>query len=372
MKPYRILFTIPNFITAGSGRAMLNIIERLDRTKFDPTVCVLRRGGALERDIEEQGIPVLEAPFTVTARPLFTLPPRSWKASQYFRPYRFDCWHSFHYLDDYTEAIIARLSGARKWIYTKKNMNWYRRSWYLRTLLANGVAAQNSQIVTEFMNNSLFRHKTRLIPTSVDTSLYRPGIESACKWRERFGILAGSIMVVVVAQLVPVKGHPTLIEAVARVPRAHLLIAGMPQDAQYSASLEEMVRSFAIGDRVHFLGSVPYIPGLLSEADISVLPTWARGEGCPVALLESMSCGVLSIATDVPGSRDVIQHNVNGLLIPPEDVKALAEAIQLLADHPEIRQRLSEAARKRIIGRYMISREVADYEALYESVLGHA
>jgi glycosyltransferase involved in cell wall biosynthesis len=92
-------------------------------------------------------------------------------------------------------------------------------------------------------------------------------------------------------------------------------------------------------------------------------------EGCPVALLESMACGVPSIATEIPGPRDVIQHNVNGLLVPPENVAALAEAIQLLSGRPDLRQRFSEAARKRILDQYTVSREVSDYEALYESVL---
>ncbi len=58
--PVKILFTIPNFITAGSGRAMLNIIERLDRTRFEPSIAVLKRGGSLEAEIERQGIPLLE------------------------------------------------------------------------------------------------------------------------------------------------------------------------------------------------------------------------------------------------------------------------------------------------------------------------
>ena len=138
--PTPILFTIPNFITAGSGRAMLNIIERLDRDAFAPSICVLQKGGDLEREIERQGIPLLEHPFTVPARPYHTLLARALAAARPFRPHRFALWHSFHYLDDYTEPLIARLSGAKYWVYTKKNMNWGRRSWSLRSLLATRIA----------------------------------------------------------------------------------------------------------------------------------------------------------------------------------------------------------------------------------------
>src|ERR1700733_10785909 len=114
--PSPILFTIPNFITAGSGRAMLNIIERMDRRKFAPAVCVSRKGGDLDRVVDQLGLPFIEAPFTVQAKPYVTLPLRAWKAARAFRSYRFTIWHSFHYSDDYTEPVIARLSGAASWI----------------------------------------------------------------------------------------------------------------------------------------------------------------------------------------------------------------------------------------------------------------
>src|SRR2546421_3921582 len=103
-----ILFTIPNFITAGSGRAMLNIIERLDRKRFAPGVCVSKKGGDLDTLVDRLGIPFLEADFTVPPRPYLTLVARAWKAGRKFRCFRFALWHSFHYSDDYTESIIAR------------------------------------------------------------------------------------------------------------------------------------------------------------------------------------------------------------------------------------------------------------------------
>src|SRR5262245_27237709 len=106
--PSPILFTIPNFITAGSGRPMLNIIERLDRSRYAPAVCVSKAGGNLDREVAALGIPFIEAPFTVAPKPYATLLWRTWRASALFRPYNFALWHSFHYADDYTEPIIAR------------------------------------------------------------------------------------------------------------------------------------------------------------------------------------------------------------------------------------------------------------------------
>jgi hypothetical protein len=98
--PTQILFTIPNFITAGSGRVMLNIIRQLDRTQFDPAVAVLRKGGKLDDEVERLGIPLIEAPFVIPPKPYSTLALRAWQSSRNFRIHRFKLWHSFHYSDD--------------------------------------------------------------------------------------------------------------------------------------------------------------------------------------------------------------------------------------------------------------------------------
>ena len=87
--PIKILFTIPNFITAGSGRAMLNIIERLDREKFAPSVCVLAKGGKLDHVVEDMGIPLLELPFETKAKPYGNLHSRVRQLAAPFRPHKF-------------------------------------------------------------------------------------------------------------------------------------------------------------------------------------------------------------------------------------------------------------------------------------------
>jgi glycosyltransferase involved in cell wall biosynthesis len=81
-----------------------------------------------------------------------------------------------------------------------------------------------------------------------------------------------------------------------------------------------------------------------------------------------MSCGKACIATDVPGLRDIIEDGKNGLLVPSEDVTALAQAISRLSSSSELRASLGAAARKRIEERFTIEREVADHEDLYAGI----
>ncbi len=371
-EPASILFTIPNFITAGSGRALLNIVQRLDRSRFAPAVCVERKGGTLDREVEALGIPFLEAPFTLPAQPYTSLLRRARQAAAPFRNHRFTLWHSFHYLDDYTEPLIARSAGARGWVYTKKNMNWWRRAWYVRSWLARRIVAQNNDMLREFFASPWWRRKVRRIPRGVDTGRFKPKGSPELTLRRRLSISPETPLVGCVAHLVPVKGHPTLLEATARVPELEILLAGQMSDREHTDALRRQAESLGVADRVHFLGNVEGVAPLLHEIDVFVLPTWNRWriEGCPVALLEAMSSGCACVATDVAGSHDLIDTPACGRLIPPEDPAALAEALRALTSSPELRRSLGQAARRRVVEHFSIEREVELHEALYGEVLG--
>ncbi len=367
--PVPILFTIPNFLTAGSGQAMWNVVSRLDRSRFAPTIAVLKAGGRLDAEIGGSGIRCICSPFTVAARPLATLGIRARRAAKPFRRFGFALWHSFHYLDDYTEPIVARLAGTRSWMFTKKNMSWGSRAWRLRSLLATRIAAQNTDMLRDFFGSALYRRKGVLVPTSVDTERYRPGTPPRLGLRARLGTPPGTPVIGCVAQLVPIKGHPVLIESLLHVPAAHLWLAGKELDQGYAAQLRRQAAELGVADRVSFLGEVQDVPALLSELDAFVLPT-PSGEGCPVALLEAMAAGLACVAADVPGSRDVIESGTSGLLVRPGDPAALGTALRNLAGDAGSRRALGAAARGRILQRYTIDREVAAYEAIYSEILG--
>jgi glycosyltransferase involved in cell wall biosynthesis len=264
------------------------------------------------------------------------------------------------------------MAGARAWIYTKKNMNWGRRSWYLRTLLASRVLAQNSDMLRDFFDSPIFSRKVRQVPRGVDTNRFHPEVPPRLHLRRRLNISPETLVAGVVAHLVPVKGHPTLIAAVAKIPGLHLLIAGKALDQEYTASLENLVQSLGIQDRTHFLGGVQDIPALLAEIDIFVLPTWAkwRMEGCPVALLEAMASGRACIAADIPGARDLVEHGKSGLLFTPENVDSLEAALERLASGVERRRALGTSAREWVMQHYTIEQEVAAHLAVYEEVIG--
>ena len=248
MAPVKILYTIPNFITAGSGQAMLNVIERLHRGRFSPAIAVLKKGGDLEKRIHELGIPLMEAPFVIAAKPYLSLPFRARRAAAVFRGGGFRLWHSFHYADDYTESLIARWSGAR-WMFTKKNMGWGSRGWKVRCRLAVRIAAQNSTMPQTFLQP--FKAKVKVIPPTVDTQAYRP--ERSPVWRQRLGIPDGEALVGHCAHFVPVKNHLFLLRALARCrERFHVLFAGRLGESDYARQVVQLAEELGLKSRVHF------------------------------------------------------------------------------------------------------------------------
>ena len=210
--------------------------------------------------------------------------------------------------------------------------------------------------------------KVQRIASAVDTERFRPG-----GGRER--LLAALelpedvLLIGIVAQLIPRKGHDVLLgilpELVDRYPRLKVLFLGQGRQA---AKLRRQIGEFDLNARVKLLGFRDDLPCLLPALDLLVHP--ARREGMGVAVLQAMSAGVPVVASSVGGIIDVIQNEVQGLLVEPDNPTALAAALQRLLADPELRNRLGTAGRVRVEARFSISRMTAGYLAVYGSVLG--
>ncbi len=164
------------------------------------------------------------------------------------------------------------------------------------------------------------------------------------------------------------KGISYLIQALARTapdqPRLRLLILG---DGPLRQSLQKLAEDLTIQDRVLFTGFRTDIGELLQIMDIYALPSlW---EGHPLVLLEAMAAGKPVVATDIPGSREVVAPEQTGLLVPPRDPHQLAQALLLLASDSSLRQRMGDAGRRLLLERFTIDRMTREYEALYETTL---
>jgi glycosyltransferase involved in cell wall biosynthesis len=132
------------------------------------------------------------------------------------------------------------------------------------------------------------------------------------------------------------------------LPDVEFLLAGAPDDGNPSSVPIGTIASWQKEGILTALGHVDDMAALLQDVDIAVLPSY-YGEGTPRTLLEAAACGLPIVATNVPGCREIVEHKVNGLLIPAKDPRALAEALEYLASHPKERRRMGEAGRRKVM-----------------------
>lgn len=144
---------------------------------------------------------------------------------------------------------------------------------------------------------------------------------------------------VAVGRLAPVKNHRQMLDAFAQYPGLNLLICG---DGESREELERQARELKIDQRVRFLGMRGDVSEILHAADLQLLTS--RVEGLPMALLEGMAEGKPMIATNVLGSRELIDHGRNGLLVELDDSRGLAEELERLDTDDALRQTLSAGA----------------------------
>ena len=175
--------------------------------------------------------------------------------------------------------------------------------------------------------------------------------------------LTGRRVGVMVAGLDPVKGHDTLLRALAlgAPPELLVLIVG---DGALGPVLPGMAAELGLGDdHVRFLGRRNDVDRLLDAADFFVLPS--RQEGFPIAVLEAMAHGVPVIATPVGGVPELITHGRDGLLVAPDRPRKLNAAILRLTREASLRASLGQAGRLRVKTDFSFALMTRRYEALY-------
>ena len=182
----------------------------------------------------------------------------------------------------------------------------------------------------------------------------------------------GTVTVALVSRMLRDKGVLDAAAAIrrlrARGVNIELLLAG-PTDPDNANSLTaQRLRLLADEPGIEWLGAVADVRTVWRRAAIAVLPS-TYGEGVPKALLEAAACGRPLIAADVPGAREAIRPGVTGLLVPPHDIEALADAIAALAADPQRRARMGQAGRQ-LVGRHFADEIVArETLALYRAGL---
>jgi colanic acid/amylovoran biosynthesis glycosyltransferase len=257
--------------------------------------------------------------------------------------------------------VVARLTGL-PYSFTAHGSDLHVR----RSMLAEKVAEAAFVATVSHDNRRLivkecgerFADKVHVVRAGVDTAAFAPSANGRRP--------SGPLRVLCVGTLHEVKGQAYLVDAcrllsIAGVEVVCRLVGAGPD----RAALARRIDAAGLQGRVELVGARtrPQVAAELATADVLAAPSVptraGKREGIPVALMEAMSSGTAVVASALSGIPELVEDGVSGLLAPPGDARALADALRRLHDDPALRSRLAQAGRERVLTEFDVERSAA-------------
>jgi glycosyltransferase involved in cell wall biosynthesis len=339
---------------------MTELIQRLDRTRFDVHVACFQHEGSW--------LPRVEACAPVTAFPIrgFARPGTLARAAMFARWCRSRRIAVLQTCDLYANTFAlpaAALAGVPVRVGSRRELNPDKTSGQIALQrhayrCAQVVVANSRAAARQLDSEGLPADRVAIIPNGIDIS----------RFNARAAAARAVTTILTVANLRVEKAHEVLLQAAARLapryPHLQFLVAG---DGPRAAELRALAETLGVAAQVRFLGHREDVPALLAQADAFVLPS--RSEAFPNGAIEAMAAGLPVVASRVGGLVDLIDNGRTGMLVEPDDPAALADALESLVLSPARASIVGGAARDEVTRRYSFERMVRGFEDLYLSHL---
>ncbi len=371
----RLLKFVTIFAIGGTERQVVNIGKGLDRTRFDLQFACLHRIGELLAECHEQGWSISE----YKIRRLYGW--ATWKLQVAFakqlRRQRIQILHTYSFYPNVFGIPAARLAGVPVILGSVRDIGdiWTPRQHNVQKLccrMADHLVVNAEAIKRDLIQRGYRPERLTVIPNGIDCARFVQSGEGE-RVRRELRIPSGAPVVGVLSRLMRIKGHECFLRAAAlvaaRLPQVRFVIVGDTKvDQAYREALKRMAVSLGLEERVVFTGFRLDVPDLLAALSVSVLPSLGL-EGLSNSLLESMAAGIPVVATRVGGTPEIVRDGETGLLVPPGDPDALAEAILRVLGNPMLARTLGQAGRRQVFSRYSLESAVASTERLYGELL---
>jgi glycosyltransferase involved in cell wall biosynthesis len=379
-----ILYVIGTLGIGGSERHLVSVARALTQRGWRVSVYSLAGNGPLGKDIIDAGARLYFSPIQRGQKPMslvarvFRLAVAAVHLLFVMMRRRFAIVHFFLPAAYLTGAPLAALARIKIRIMSRRSLNLYQRHYgslyrllehrLHRTMTA--IVGNSRSVVRELEDEEgVPRSRLALIYNGLDAARYGDN-SSRDVMRASLGANASTLVLVIVANLIPYKGHRDLIEALGSANKNmpadwRLLVVG--RDDGIENALRAQSAALGIGDKISFLGLRRDIPEILNASDVGLL--CSHEEGFSNAILEGMAAGLPMIVTDVGGNAEAVCDGETGLVVPARDAKRLAEAIVHLATDPAFRKQFGMAGRERVAKYFTFARCIDGYEALYRTLL---
>ncbi len=361
----RILFANSIQMFGGAEVWFLTIARALrQRGHWVGLVC--RRATELAARAREEGIPVFPFRFGADVGPLSVA-----RACSLLRRLRPQAVITNQDKELRTFGLASRLTGIGAVVHRRaidhplKNNLRYRLTytWLARAVVANSESTRRTLVQSAPW---LERQRLEVIYNGVDPRLFEGGPDP--ELRATWGCGDGCTVVGFVGQLDERKGIQILLPAfervAARVPGARLVLVGR---GPLASLVEQFQRNSPVGGRVVLAGFQRDIPRIMRSIDVLVLPSLWEGFG--IVLIEAMAAGKPVVASDVSSIPEIVVADRTGLLVPPNDVEALARALERVLGDCALAARLGAAGRVRVRELFTLDRMVDRWERLVKEVV---
>ena len=361
----RVVQLLATGTNGGAQEHVFNLVSRLDRAFYDVSIVSLSNGSAV-RKLSRAGFAVRVIDDPDDAIATATL-------AAHLADIRADVIHNHMYRAEVvgTKAAIAlgEAGHRRPWVISTVHSSRVRSSEdqdALRRLTPriDHLVAVSKAIERKIADEGRHGARVSLIYNGVDLERYSHQ-EPCCTLREEYGMEPDAELVGVVGRLELEKGHPTLLEAwplvLDRVPAAYLLIVG---EGSRLDALHQIARDQGVERHVIFTGRRDDIPAVTAAFDVAVLPSYREAQG--LTILEAMAMSRPVVASNVGGIPEMIENGVNGVLVPPHDPPALADAIASLLEDHQRADMIGRAGHDTVHDRFCIQLMVNAVQELYD------
>ena len=375
----RLLVVCESLGIGGTETHLIRLLVPLAARGWDITVYCLSERGCRADQVERSGIRVLSASRLTDRSSHGIRNPASMilAANRLFglmRRWRPQIAHFYLPGPYLIGAPVSIAAGTPIKIMSRRSLSNYQQHWPMTARVErflhrrmDAVIGNSRAVVGELAAEGVPRSKIQLIYNGIESSIAFPERTEA---RRALGIEQETLVGVIVANLIPYKGHADLIDGLASVaqslpPGWRVLCAGRDEGLQLK--LEKLVEARGLKANVAFLGERSDVPALLAAADFGVLSSWE--EGFSNVILESMAAGLPMIVTNVGGNPEAVLDGETGLVVAPRNPAALGGAVLRLAQDPKLRRRLGGAGLLRVRNEFSIDSCVEAHESLYERLL---
>lgn len=369
---------------AGGQRSLVELVKKLDRTIFEPVVCIAEGADRLARELESAGCQIVRLgpgrgergtstrrihrdPLRLIRGVLWSMA-RVWELRSVVRSCRIDLLYANSLEAGAVAGIVGLIQRKPVVLRARSALYYSSHGWLDRVICrwATIIFANSKYVAETFQKVKTAAAKIEVIYNPIDHSEFAAVLSSDEKkeLEKELGISEDECLLGVIGRLTPRKRQLDIVDLASALEEAgsnhvRFLFVGTeggPDGIRYGAKVREEIRTRNLQSRALFCGFRNDIPRIMQLLDGVVLPS--ESEPLARVLLEAMAAGVPVVASDSGGNREVITHGKTGLLYPLGDIDALKFQILTLCKDRHLSRNLSREARRFLRHRFADERTV--------------